>query len=53
MAGNIFSISENLWNIIQGDMKTQVYHIQILLADELDKCKEKGNSYTNNHIKEI
>jgi len=34
-------------------MENQVYHIQSLLANELDRCKGKGNSYTNNHIKKI
>jgi len=34
-------------------MKNQVYHIQLLLANELDRYKGKGNSYTDNHIKEI
>jgi len=53
MAEDIFSISEDLQKIIQGDMKNQVYHIQILLTDELDQCKEKENPYANNYIKEI
>ena len=44
MAGDIFSISEDLQNITQGDIKNQVYYIQALLADELDKCKEKRNT---------
>ena len=53
MAGNIFSISEELWSIIQEDIETQAYHTQTLLANELDKCKGKGNAYANSHIKEI
>jgi len=53
MAGNIFSISENLQDIIQGNMENQVYYIQLLLADELDRYKGKGNSYADNHMKEI
>jgi len=52
-AGDIFSISEDLQNIIQSDMENQVYHIQKLLADKLDNCKEKGNNYVKEHIKEI
>jgi len=52
-ASDIFNISEDLQDIIQGNMENQVYHIQSLLADELDKYKDKGNSYANNHIKEI
>ena len=32
-------------------MKTQAYHTQILLADELDRYKEKEKAYADNHIK--
>ena len=53
IVGNIFSISEDLQNIIQSDMKNQVYHIQTLLVDELDNCKGKENEYTKAHIQEI
>ena len=52
-AGDIFSISEDLQNIIQSDMENQVYHIQQLLVDKLDNCKGKGNKYAKEHIKEI
>ena len=38
---------------MQSDMENQVYHIQWLLADKLDNYKEKGNKYTDRHIKEI
>ena len=41
MAGDIFSILEDLHNIIQEDMKNQAHHIQALLADKLDKYKGK------------
>jgi len=34
-------------------MENQVYHIQKLLADELDNCKGKENNYVERHIKEI
>ena len=51
--GNIFSISEDLWNIIQSDMENQVYHIQALLVDELDNYKGKENKYAEAYIKEI
>ena len=53
MAGNIFSILEELQYIIQEDIETQAYHTQTLLADKLDRCQEKGNTYVDNHIKEI
>ena len=52
-ARDIFSISQDLQNIIQGDMENQVYHIQTLLVDKLDKCKGKGKAYAKEHIKEI
>ena len=32
-------------------MENQTYHIQKLLANELDNCKEKGNNYVEGHIK--
>ena len=35
------------------NIKNQVYYIQALLADELDKCKEKGNIQADNYIKII
>ena len=53
MANNIFSILEELWNVIQEDMENQAYHTQILLADELDRYKRKENVYADNYIKEI
>jgi len=34
-------------------MENQTYHIQKLLANELDNCKGKGNKYAEGHIKEI
>ena len=52
-ARDMFSISEDLQNIIQSDMENQAYHIQQLLVDELNNCKEKGNKYAKEHIKEI
>ena len=51
--GNIFSSSEDLWNIIQSNIENWTYHIQKLLVDELDNCKGKGNKYAEEHIKEI
>ena len=44
IAEDIFNISKDLQNIIQGDMENQAHHIQTLLANELDKCKGKENS---------
>ena len=51
--GDIFSISEDLQNIIQGDMKNKAYHIQALLADKLDKCKGRENTQADKHIQTI
>ena len=34
-------------------MENQAYHIQKLLANELDSCKRKQNEYAKGHIKEI
>jgi len=34
-------------------MENQAYHIQKLLVDKLDNCKEKENKYAKGHIKEI
>ena len=35
------------------DMKRQVYHIQVLLADKLDQCKGKEDEQVKQHIKMI
>ena len=51
--GDIFSISKDLQNIIQEDIESQAYYIQTLLANELDRCKERRNTYADNHIKDI
>ena len=53
IAGDIFSIFKNLRNIVQSNMENQAYHIQRLLVDELDNCKEKENNYIKRHIKKI
>ena len=53
IAEDIFSISEDLQNIIQSDMEKQAYHIQSLLVDKLDNYKGKGNKYAKEYIKEI
>ena len=53
MVGDIFSMLENLWNIIQEDIENQVYHIQVLLANELDRYKGKGNYLVEKYIKTI
>ena len=52
-AEDIFSISKDLCNIIQGDMENKAYHVQALLVDELDRYKGKGKFQADNHIKKI
>ena len=53
IAKDIFSILEDLWDIIQGNIKNQAYHIQVLVADEFDRCKGKENQLVKKHIKTI
>ena len=53
IVGDIFSILEDLQNIIQENIENQAYHIQTFLANELDNFKGKGNTYVNEHIKKI
>jgi len=48
---DIYNISKELRNIIHKDMDWQAHHIQVLLADELDRCKGKGGEAINEHIK--
>jgi len=49
--GDIYSISEELKNIIHRNMKWQSHHIQVLLADVLDQCRGKENKWVDEHIK--
>jgi len=39
--------------VIYGDIEKQIYHIQKLLVNKLDKCKEKENVLVKKHIWEI
>ena len=52
-AGDIFCISEDLQSIIQSNIENKAYHIQKLLANELDNWNENENEYMKGHIKEI
>ena len=49
-ATNIAGISEDLQYLVQSNMKDQVFQIQRMLADELDRYKGKGNTYVNENI---
>ena len=52
-ATNISEISENLWYLVQCNMEDQVFQIQRMLVDKLDKYKERDNAYVDNNISEI
>ena len=49
----MFSILEDLQNIIQENIENQAHHIQVLLADKLDRCKGKENQLVEEYIKTI
>ena len=54
--GDIYSILEELCNIIYGDIKRHVYYIQVLLADKLNQCKKeelKQSVNMSNHYKKF
>ena len=50
---NIFSISEDLWSLVQSDIQNRAYQAQRLLTDELDEYKRRENDYIDKNIKEI
>ena len=52
-AMNIAGISEDLWYLVQCNMEDWAFQIQRMLADELDKYKERGNTYVDENIQEI
>ena len=52
-ATNISGISENLRFLVQGDIEEQVFQVQRMLADKLDRYKGRGNSYVDENIWEI
>lgn len=49
-ATNIVGILEDLWYIVQSNIKDRVFQTQRILADELDTYKEKRNRYVNENI---
>ena len=51
IGGDIYSILEELCNIIHRDIERQALHIQVSLADKLDQCKGKRVEIVNEHIK--
>ena len=52
-ATNIAQISEDLRYLVQSDMDKQAFQIQRILANELDRYKERGNKYLDDNIWEI
>ena len=48
--GDVYSIANKLQRIIHGDIERQTYHIQKLLADKLDRFKEKESTQVEEHI---
>jgi len=49
-AMNILGISKDLLYLIQSDIEDQIFQIQRMLANKLDKYNIRGNSYVDNHI---
>jgi len=49
-ATNITQMAEDLRYLIQSDMDDRAFQVQRRLADELDRYKEKGNSYVDANI---
>ena len=47
---NILGISKDLLYLIQSDIEDQIFQIQRMLANKLDKYNIRGNSYVDNHI---
>jgi len=50
---NIMQISEDLRYVVQSNMDERVFQIQRMLADELDRYKEKDSKYVKENIQEI
>ena len=50
---NITGILEDLWYLIQSNIEEQVFQVQRMLADELDRYKRRENIYIDENIKEI
>ena len=48
---DIYSISEKLRNIIHKDIEQQTYHIQVLLANELNQYKNKEEERVDENIR--
>jgi len=49
-ATNISGILEDLRFLVQSDIEEQAFQVQKMLADKLDRYKERGNSYVDENI---
>ena len=49
-AMNILEISENLQYLIQSNIEDQIFQIQRMLANKLDRYKGRRNSYVDKNI---
>ena len=52
-ATNIVGILKDLWYMIQSNIEEQVFQIQRMLANKLDRYKGQENTYMNKNIWEI
>ena len=52
-ATNIVGILEDLWYLIQSNMEEQIFQVQRMLADKLDRYKGRENTYIDKNIKKI
>jgi len=50
---NISGISEDLRFLVQSDIEERAFQVQRMLANKLDRYKERGNSYVDENIQEI
>ena len=49
----ILEISEDLRYLVQSNIEDQTFQVQRMLANKLDKYKEKDNTYMDDNIQEI
>jgi len=50
---NISGISEDLRFLVQSNIKEWAFQVQRMLANKLDRYKERGNSYVDEIIQKI
>jgi len=52
-ATNITQIAEDLRYLVQSNIDKRAFQVQRMLANELDRYKEKSNDYMDSNIREI